>query len=132
MIFALLLLTACDSGPPPDLDPGFSVVGSAPEDGTEDAVESQQPELRFNAVTDPARCDADTLRLDALHDDDTVAFRVDAVIESVDGGVKLRLVPDAPMPTGWRYALTVRDGDDGCASIDGDVVRPFRAVFTVP
>ncbi len=129
---ALLLAAACAPPPPLEVDPGFVVVGSSPEDGTEDVVESHLPELRFNEVSDPDTCTTSSVRLDALHEDDTVAFAVEADLERVDDGVKLRLAPYEPMPNGWWYALTVRDGADGCTSVGGDAVRPFRARFFVP
>lgn len=131
MIPALLLLLACEQEPVV-IDPGFEVVGSSPEDGADDVVEAHLPEVRFNEVTDPDTCNAATVRLDALNDDDTVAFPIEAVLDRVDDGVKLRFTPLAPMPNGWRIAMTVRDGADGCANLSGDVVRPFRAVFFVP
>jgi hypothetical protein len=130
MMLAALLL-ACEQDPVV-IDPGFEVIGSSPEDGADDVVEAHLPEVRFNEVTDPDLCHEGTVRLDALNDDDTVAFAIPSDLERIDDGVKLRFMPLDPLPTGWRIAMTVRDGSGGCADLSGDVVRPFRAIFFVP
>ncbi len=127
----LLLAVAC-SGSPADPDAGFAVVGTSPADGAVDVVEAHIPEVWFNAASDPAACTTDTVRIDALYADGSVAFAVPLGLEPIDGGVKLRLRPEEVLPEGWSYALTVADGDAGCASTAGDVVRPHLSTFLVP
>lgn len=126
------LLAACADDAPVDVDEGFRVIGVVPEDGAIDAVEVQIPELRFSEAADMEACTADVVRLDAVHDDMTVAFGVDVALTSVDMGAKIQLEHDDPFLTGWTYAITVRGGEDGCANTKGDVVRDFASLFTVP
>lgn len=128
----LPLLLACADDAPVDVDEGFRVIGVVPEDGAVDAVEVQVPELRFSEAADMEACTADTIRLDAVHEDMTVAFGVDVALTSVDMGAKIQLVHDDAFLPGCTYAITVRGGDEGCASTKGDAIRDFASRFTVP
>lgn len=110
----------------------FRVIGVVPADGAVDALSVQIPELRFSASADPATCDTDAVRLDAVRDDGTVAFAVPVTLVPVDQGAKLQLDHADPMPGGWRYAITVRTGAAGCTDVDGREIVPFASTFEVP
>lgn len=127
----LLFLLACSEEADP-VDVGFVVVGVSPEDGAADVVEAHVPELRFSADLDTDACDADRLRLDAVEDDGSVAFSVDAVLTPVDRAAKMQFAHEVPFPAGWTYALSVRGGPDGCLDVAGNEIRPFLSRFFVP
>ena len=126
----MIWLLAC-AGPPP-VGAGFSVAAVSPEDGATDVVEAHIPEVRFSEAIDPDTCDAETVRLDGVHDDLSVAFPVESEIILVDQGAKVQFRHDNPLPRGWRYAITVRGGDDGCSSTTGETIHPFGSTFEVP
>jgi hypothetical protein len=128
----LLVLFACT---PADTLPGggFAIVGVSPEDGASDVVEAHIPELRFNAPIDTALCTLDTLRVDGVNADETVAFGVDIAVVAKDEGYRVQLTHATPRPGGWAYRISARAGDDsGCQSVDGDVLEPFASSFAVP
>jgi hypothetical protein len=128
----LLLLAACTEAP--DMPaPRFRVSSVSPEDGATDVVEAMIPELRFSDPIDEATCTPETLRLDAIHADGTVAFPVDVSVSALDDGFRVQLRHDeAPLPVGWTYAISARAGDeDGCLSVDGALLSPFGSTFTV-
>jgi hypothetical protein len=129
--FVLVGLAGCASPPRADLDEGFRVVGVSPTDGSDDAYEVTIPELRVSGVADQERCNGASVRLDAVNDDDTVAFAVPLAVDVSDDGGKLRLVHMDPLPRGLTYAITARGGPEGCADVDGDDIIPFRSLFTV-
>ncbi len=129
-LLALLGVLACDA-PPADVDEGFRVVSASPLDGSDDAYEVTIPELRVAGVADPERCDNQSVRLDAVNDDDSVAFAVPIAVDVSEDGGKLRLVHLEPLPRGFTYAMTARGGPEGCADVDGDDILPFRSLFTV-
>ncbi len=131
MVTAILMLAACGTSGDFVPDEGFRVASVNPVDGAADAVEVVVPELRVVGEADPDRCDAQTVRVDALLDDGSVDFPVDIAVEVSDDGGKLRLVHSAPFPVGWTYAVTARGGDEGCADLGGDDILPFRSTFTV-
>lgn len=126
------LLAACTPATTPP-DEGFTIVGVSPEDGASDVVEAHIPELRFSDPIDTFRCNADTLRLDGIHDDDTVAFEVELEVLPLDEGHRVQLPPVDKLPSGWTYALSARGGSEsGCASTAGDLLAPFTSTFYVP
>ncbi len=131
MVSALVLLFACGNGDDFVPDEGFRVASVIPADGAVDAVEVVVPELRVVGEADPARCDARTVRLDALLDDGSVDFAVDIAVDVSEDGGKLRLLHNDPLPVGWTYVVTARGGDNGCADLAGDDILPFRSTFTV-
>lgn len=125
-------LLACTPSPylPED---SFSVAGVVPEDGTVDAVEAAVPELRFDHPIDPATCTPDTLRIDGILADDTVAFPMELEIVSLDSGYRVQLTHADTFPRGWTYAISARADDEGaCYSLDGLVLQPFASTFAVP
>lgn len=131
-LFALFALQACT---PVDSLPGggFAIEGVSPEDGATDVVEVHVPELRFNAPIDTALCTPDSLRVDGVNADDTVAFGVDVVVVAKDEGYRVQLTHEEPLPGGWTYRISARAGDDaGCRSVDGDILEPFASSFAVP
>lgn len=129
MVIALMLACADE---PVDIDEGFRVIGVVPEDGAADAVEAQVPELRFSELADEATCGPEALRLDAIHEDWTVAFPVEVSLTAVDRGAKIQFTHTLPLEAGWTYAVTVRGGEEGCTDTHGTPVRPFASSFTVP
>ena len=126
----MIWILACAD--PPVVGAGFSVASVSPEDGATDVVEAHLPELRFSDAIDPETCGDETVRLDGVHDDLSVAFRVEGELILVDEGAKVQFRHDNPLPRGWRYAITVRGGDDGCSSAAGDAIHPFDSTFEVP
>lgn len=128
----LLALAACS---PAEglLDGGFAIVGVSPDDGTSDVIEAHVPELRFNAPIDTALCTPDSLRVDGVHDDETVAFDVAIAVVSLDEGYRVQLTHQAALPGGWTYRISARAGDEtGCQSVDGELLTPFASSFAVP
>jgi hypothetical protein len=128
----MLLLAGCTPSPylPEDT---FSIAGVVPEDGSTDVVEAAIPELRFDRPIDATTCTPDTLRIDGILDDGTVAFTMPLAVESLDSGYRVQLETDDPFPGGWTYAISARADDDGaCYSLDGIVLEPFASTFAVP
>lgn len=110
--------------------PAFGVIAVTPEDGATDAVEAVVPQLRLSEGVDLATCAASAFRLDGVGADHTVAFAVPLVVAAEDGGARITLDPDGPLPHGWTYALTARGG--ACTSLDGARLEPFYSSFLVP
>ncbi|MDP2314074.1 MAG: Ig-like domain-containing protein [Pseudomonadota bacterium] len=131
-MLVLLALAACT---PADTLPGvgFAIVGVSPDDGATDVVEAHIPELRFSEPIDPELCTPDALRVDGVHEDETVAFSVELEVISLDEGYRVQLTPADTLPTGWSYRISARAGaDTGCQSVDGGVLEPFASSFAVP
>ncbi len=127
----LLLLAACTEAPYVPVE-GFHISGVSPADGATDVVEAHVPELRFSDPVDEERCTPATLRLDGIHADGRVAFEVVVTLTALDEGYRVQLAHEDPLPTGWMYALSARAADeDGCASVDGELLEPFASTFTV-
>ncbi len=133
-ILPLLLLSLAACAPveaPPG--PGFAIVGVSPEDGSTDVVEAHIPELRFSEPIDTTLCTPTSLRVDGVHEDDTVAFVVDIVVVALDEGYRVQLTHETTLPTGWSYRISAHAGDDaGCQSVDGALLEPFASSFAVP
>ncbi|MFZ5476591.1 MAG: hypothetical protein ACOZNI_07430 [Myxococcota bacterium] len=110
----------------------FEVVGVSPGDGADDVVEAHVPELRFSALADADTCNADTVRLDGVHEDLTVAFPVEVDVVAIDRGAKIQLDHAAAFPRGWTYAISVAGGRDGCLDVDGNQILAFASTFVVP
>lgn len=133
MILALLCALAACAPVDPAPSGGFAIVGVSPEDGSTDVVEAHIPELRFNDSIDTDLCTPTTLRVDGVHADETVAFRVDLAVVALDEGRRVQLTPTTTLPTGWSYRISAAAGDEtGCLSIDGARLEPFASGFTVP
>lgn len=131
----MLVLFALSACTPADglLDQGFAIVGVSPDEGASDIIEAHIPELRFNAPIDPALCTPESLRVDGVHEDETVAFSVDIVIVAKDEGYRVQLTHEAAFPGGWTYLISARAGDEaGCQSVDGELLEPFASSFAVP
>lgn len=127
----LPLLLACDDAAP-EADDAFEVTAVVPADGAEDAVEAQQPELHLSAEADLKQCSADTIRLDGVLADGSVAFPVELTIEEGGDSSRLLLRHEGGLPRGWAYAITVQSGEDGCLDLDGRQIVPFQSTFVVP
>jgi hypothetical protein len=127
----LLGLVACASGASGE-DTGFHVVSSLPEDGADDVVESQTPELRLSASADPEACGPEALGLVQLNDDGSVARHLELSIEALDGGNKLALDPDQHFIEGATYAFVVSTSGAVCTDVQGRPIRAFSAIFEVP
>lgn len=126
------VLACAEEAPVAPPETGFRVIGVVPDDGAADVIPDAIPELRFSEPTVETTCNADTVRLDGLAEDGSVAFPVDAALIVVDRGSKLQLDPDEALLPGWSYALTVQGGADGCTNAAGDPIEPFGARFWVP
>ena len=124
-------LVACASGRSGE-DSGFHVVSSLPEDGADDVVESQTPELRLSASADPEACSAEALGLVQLNDDGSIARHLEVSIEALDGGNKLALDPTQHFVEGARYGFVVRTSGSVCTDVAGRPIRAFSAIFEVP
>lgn len=122
-------LGACAEAPPPeDL---FQVVEVEPADGTTTANAMVFVYLSLSDPPDAERCTPDTVRVDAVRDDGTVAFAAPVEL-SFSGEKFVKLLPEAPYLGGWTYRVTVQGGDDGCADVDGVPILPFASTFEVP
>lgn len=126
----VLILLACATPEEADSGPTFAVTGVNPEDGTPDVVEAVVPQLRFSGELDVASCAADAFRVDGIDAGQQVAFGVPVLIVASEGGSRVALDPDGPLPRGWTYAVTARG--EACFSLDGLPLRPFYSSFTVP
>jgi hypothetical protein len=109
----------------------FWVVEIDPADESEMLIAVSPVLVRFSGVPDLDRCNTDTMRLDAIRDDDSVSFNIPLSFDATADGF-VRFIHTSPLPGGWRYAVTVRGGDSGCADEAGTPVDPFLSVFEVP
>ncbi len=114
-----------------DGDARFYVERVEPEDGSTSVTALVFVYLYLNATPDPERCTTDTLRVDAVRADGTVAFEVPSTVTFAGQGFT-KLLPDAPYLRGWTYRVSVRGGEDGCADQDGVAIEPFVSTFEVP
>ena len=134
--FLAALLAAPMSGcgdPEVSLDTGFRVMGTLPENGEEDVVVSIQPELRLNSQASAGSCNANTLLLAAINGDGSIAFEPDYDVEIQDDSRKVVLIPEATLPRGWNYAMTLTtDGGQRCEDESGHELQPFGLEFYVP
>lgn len=128
----VLALWACgdegpiDTGPPP-----FEVVGVDPDDGMPADSVVAPVQLILSAIPELSRCNTDTIRVDAVLDDGTVAFNSPFAFDLQSEG-NLKLKPDDPYIRGYTYAVTVRGGETGCADLNGRAILPFYSTFEVP
>lgn len=136
MVAAWALLIGCARDPELDSGPVFEVVGCSPEDGADDGFEAVVPELRFSDAADPATCNADTLRLDAVDGAGRVLASVAVEPVFAAGDEKVQLTHAVGLARGYTYALSVAaaasPSDIGCTSASGLDIAPFLAEFTVP
>ncbi len=130
MTFLLPLLTACA----PSADTAedlFWVEEVEPADGTIVPNALVLVSLYLSDAPDVSRCTLDTLRVDAVRDDGSVAFSP-AVELDVSGERFLMLKPVGPYLAGWTYQISAEGGADGCADVDGVPITPFASTFEVP
>lgn len=128
----ILALAGCAEDTPIEVDPGFHVIGVVPEDGATDVIDAQIPELRFSDPASEETCTVDTVRLDGVHDDGSVAFPIEVTLTAIDRGSKLQLAHDLALLPGWTYVLTVQGGADGCTDTQGNPIQAFASRFSVP
>lgn len=127
----LLLLLACDD-PSGGEEASFEVTSVVPEDGATDATEAQQPELLFNAAIDGRSCNEETIRLDGVLADGSVAFPIEIYVEEGEDSRRALLRHTGGLPRGWSYAITVAGGESGCTDLDHREIVPFLSTFVVP
>lgn len=108
----------------------FEVVSALPEDGAV-ADGGARLELRLSAAADPETCTADNLGVVALTEEGFAAFEVDVSVELVDNGNKASLTPVSELISGYSYAYVVRAGSAACMDLEGRLLQPFYAEFTV-
>lgn len=125
----MVLLAACAEAPAEeDL---FWVESVEPADGTVTPNQLVFVYLQLSDPPDPTRCTTDTLRVDAVRDDGTVAFAAPTEL-SFSGEAFVKLLPVEPYLGGWTYRVTAQGGEDGCASAAGVAIEPFVSTFEVP
>ena len=126
-----LLLGAAAGCDPAASEAPFEVVYAAPEDG-EVAYPQSLIEIGFSRAADPDTCDARTLVLAALADDDRVAWVMEGVevVPSEFEEHRWELV-HGEMTTGMNWAVVVQSGPNGCLSAYGEPVAPFSVRFPV-
>lgn len=129
MTSLLLLFAACaEDLPAEDI---FWVEEVEPADGTISANAMVFVYLSLSDPPDVSRCTTDTLRVDAVREDGTVAFDVPVTLEW-SGEKFAKLLPVDPYLGGWAYRVTAQGGEDGCADVDGVPIEPFASTFEVP
>lgn len=125
----LLLLMGCAE---PEADaPRFKVSEIDPPDGGEMLIAVSPVLVRFSEPPDMELCTNQTMRLDAIREDATVAFEVPLEFDATGDGF-VRFIHAEPLPAGWAYAVTIRGGDTGCADESGTPIVPFFSSFEVP
>ncbi len=129
LLVGLGLVACADDGS--DADPRFYVERVEPEDGATSVTALVFVYLHLSGGPDPERCTAETLRVDAVRADGTVAFEVPSTV-TFSGERFTKVLPDAPYLRGWTYRVTARGGEDGCADLDGVPIEPFVSTFEVP
>lgn len=125
----IALFLACEEAPEPV--PDFAVIGVSPDDGGV-AVEVDPVFLRLNAEPDMDRCNTDTIELNAINDDGSVAFPVPAEVSLQEEEGNIRVAGLDAFLNGWTYAVTVMGGENGCADVDGRPITAFLSTFEVP
>ncbi len=126
-----LTLTLLACAEPADEEDRFWVEEVDPEDGGQMLIAVSPVLVRFSGSLDLERCTADTMRLDAIRENGSVAFNVPISFDATADGF-VRFMHTAPLPSGWTYAVTVRGGEAGCADEAGIALEPFYSVFEVP
>lgn len=125
-------MCACDDENPADTGlPPFEVVGISPEPGAFAESVVYPVQLILSDIPDLERCNANTIRVDALLADGTVGFNVALTFDLQSEG-NLKLKPDDPYFRGYTYAVTIRGGNTGCADVNGRAILPFYSTFEVP
>ena len=109
----------------------FYVESVEPEDGSLEAVAVSNVYLQLSAAPDITRCTTETLRVDAVRGDGTLAFPVPSEL-SVEGEAFVKLHPLNPDLRGWTYVVSVQGGEEGCADEGGTPIEPFFSTFEVP
>lgn len=125
----MVLIVGCGGPPevPDDTAAPFAVVAVAPESGATDVVESVNPELRLSTIADIPSCTG--IRLDGIDEAQEVAFAVPFSLSGESLGDTIHLDTLEPLPRGWTYALTGREG--ACLDTGGRPLEPFFSTFTV-
>lgn len=124
-IFACGDESPVDTGPPP-----FEVVGVDPDEGMPAESVVYPVQLILSAIPELSACNAETIRVDAILDDGTVAFNSPFTFDLQSEG-NLKLKPDDPYIRGYTYAVTVRGGETGCTDLNGRAILPFYSTFEV-
>lgn len=88
-------------------------------------------QLILSESPDLNACNLNTIRVDALRDDGTVAFPAVVVLDLQSEG-NLKVQPDEPYFQGYTYAVTVRGGESGCTDINRNPIQPFYSTFEIP
>jgi hypothetical protein len=111
----------------------FRVTGSDPVDGSTDVPDSKVPELRFSAAANQSVCFEGQLSLEAISEDDTVAFDIDYSLSFLEGGFKVQFQTDQALRRGYWYAMVARD-DEGRPCVDDfdNPLEPAGVKFYVP
>jgi hypothetical protein len=125
----LVALLACADDP--EAEDRFWVREVDPPDGGQLLIAVSPVLVRFSGPLDLERCTSDTMRLDAIRDDGTVAFPIPLTFEATADGF-VRFIHDGPLPAGWVYAITLRGGETGCTDENGTPLDPFLSLFEVP
>lgn len=125
----IAILLACEQEPEPVAD--FAVIGVSPDEGGV-AVEVDPVFLRLSAEPDMDRCNSDSIELNAINDDGSVAFFVPSEVSLQEEEGNLRVAAFDAFLNGWTYAVTVMGGENGCADVDGRPITAFLSTFEVP
>ena len=124
---------ACTAAGGDSAPEGFVVVGTTPDPGAEDALETTDPELRVSASADPVTCTEESLLFAGVNEDGSVAFVPPYSITLEDDGSRIRFVREDTLPRGYRYAVVVeRGGSATCTDVDGRALEAYGFTFYVP
>jgi hypothetical protein len=108
----------------------FGVEDTTPATG-EPVYSQSLIELRFSEAIDDDRCDASSVHLVALADDDAVAwFESIELVEVEPGGSRWEVV-HGPLREEQEHVLVVQSGEQGCRSFLGKELEPFAWRFRV-
>gem|GEM_PF-7132280 len=111
----------------------FRVTGSNPSDGAIDVPEARVPELRFSSAANQSVCFEGQLSLEAINDDDTVAFDLSYSLTFLEGGHKVQFQTSDLLPRGYWYAMVARDDTERpCVDDFDNPLEPAGVKFYVP
>ena len=133
LYFLIVAAPACATSGGDSAAEGFVVVGTTPDPGADDALETTDPELRVSASADPVTCTEESLIFAGISEDGAVAFVPPYSITLEDDGSRIRFMREDTLPRGYRYAVVVQSGGSAtCTDVDGRALEAYGFEFYVP
>lgn len=127
----ILALLACEPEGADTAVAPFYVESVSPAEGEVVDTNIAVVLLQLSEAPDLSRCTTDTIRVDAVRDDGSVAHTVPIAL-SLSGQALVKAAPQEPFTFGWTYAVTAQGGSDGCQAESGTPLTSILSTFEVP